>query len=75
MPQYTVLVVDDDPHIRDVLRFALEKEGISVFEAENGREGIEKALQVKPHVIIMDVMMPELNGLDACQELRRSRKA
>jgi len=73
MPQYTVLVVDDDPHIRDVLRFALEKEGISVFEAENGREGIEKALQVKPHVIIMDVMMPELNGLDACQELRRSR--
>lgn len=72
MSQYTVLVVDDDSHIRDVLRFALEKEGISVFEAENGRECIEKALQIKPHVIIMDVMMPEMNGLDACQELRRS---
>ena len=73
MSQYTVLVVDDDPHIREVLRFALEKEGILVVEAENGQEGIEKALQINPHVIIMDVMMPEMNGLDACQELRRSR--
>jgi two-component system OmpR family response regulator len=72
MPQHTVLIVDDDPHIRDVLRYVLEKDGISVIEAQNGREGIEKALQLKPHMIIMDVMMPELSGLDACRELRRS---
>ena len=72
MPQHTILIVDDDPHIRDVLRYALEKEGISVIEAENGRAGVEKALQFQPHMIIMDVMMPELNGLEACQELRRS---
>jgi two-component system OmpR family response regulator len=73
MPQHTILIVDDDPHIRDVLRYALEKEGLSVIEAENGRTGIEKALQLQPHMIIMDVMMPELNGLDACQQLRRTR--
>jgi two-component system OmpR family response regulator len=73
MQKYTVLVVDDDPHIRDVLRYALEKEGISVIEAENGCMGVEKTLQLKPHIIIMDVMMPELSGLEACQILRRTQ--
>ena len=72
MPQHTVLIVDDDPHIRDVLRYALEKEGLIVIEAENGREGVEKARQCQPDMMIMDVMMPELSGLEACRELRQT---
>ncbi len=72
MPQHTVLIVDDDPHIRDVLRYALEKEGLVVIEAENGREGVEKARQCQPDMMIMDVMMPELSGLEACRELRQT---
>src|SRR5690349_12482061 len=73
MQKYTVLIVDDDPLIRDVLRYALKKDVISVIEAENGRMVVQKTLQLKPHIIIMDVMMPELSGLEACQILRRTQ--
>ena len=72
MSTYRVLIVDDDSHIRDVLRYALEKEGLSVIEAENGQVAIEQVKQAKPSMIIMDIMMPGMNGLDACIEIRRS---
>ncbi len=72
MSKHTVLIVDDDPHIREVLRYALEKEDIAVIEAENGRMGLEKTQQRQPDMIILDVMMPEMNGLDMCRELRKS---
>lgn len=68
----TILVVDDDPHIREVLRYALEKEGLRVVEADNGLMALEKARQILPDVIILDIVMPEMNGLDVCRELRKT---
>lgn len=71
--QHTVLIVDDDPHIREVLRYALEKEGIAVIEAENRERGLEEALDKAPSLIVLDVMMPELSGLELCRELRKTK--
>ncbi len=66
-----VLVIDDDSHIRDVIRFALEQAGIEVTEAVNGREGLDMVAQVRPHLVILDIIMPEMDGLETCRQLRR----
>lgn len=73
LAQQTVLIVDDDSHIREVLRYALEKEGIAVIEAKNGQSGLKKALGEVPNLIVLDVMMPELSGLELCRELRKTK--
>lgn len=74
MPPQDILLIDDDPHIRDVLRYALEQEGLTVHEAENGRLGLELAHTLQPTIIILDILMPEMNGLDVCRELRRTSR-
>jgi two-component system OmpR family response regulator len=65
-----ILVVDDDSHIRDVIRFALAREGHTVVEAENGTRGLMLAGAEKPDLIILDIMMPELDGTEVCRRLR-----
>jgi len=55
-----ILVVDDDSHIRDVIRFALAREGHTVVEAENGKRGLMLAASERPDLIVLDIMMPEL---------------
>lgn len=72
MTQPSILVVDDDAHIREVIRYALEKEGWTVYEAENGLEGLNRAGVFHPDVIVLDILMPELNGLEVCRELRKT---
>jgi DNA-binding NarL/FixJ family response regulator len=69
----TVLIVDDSAVVRKTLRKFLEgQDGWEVCgEAANGREGIEKAQQLKPDVVVLDLSMPVMNGLDAAQELTR----
>lgn len=71
MSQPRILIVDDDPHIREVLIYALNKAELEVIEARNGEEGLEKAKAHSPDVIVLDVMMPELSGLEMCQALRK----
>ena len=66
-----VLVIDDDPQVMEVLRTCLEKEGYRVLEATNGERGLQSALEEKPDLVILDVVMPKLNGLAVCAELRR----
>ena len=66
-----ILVVDDDPHIREVVRFALEKAGFSVAEAGDGREALGRFEASEPDLVVLDVMMPELDGAEVCRELRR----
>jgi DNA-binding NarL/FixJ family response regulator len=68
-----ILIVDDSAIIRKTLRETLERQdGWEVCgEAANGREGIEKALRLKPDVIVLDLAMPVMNGLDAARELTR----
>ncbi|AKD03208.1 response regulator transcription factor [Pontibacter korlensis] len=67
---YKILVVDDDPDIVELLQYNLTREGYEVTSAENGKKAIDVAIQIKPDVILMDVMMPILDGIAACRQLR-----
>lgn len=69
-----ILLIDDDAHIRDVVRFALSREGFTVTEAENGAEGLAAAERDPPDLILLDVMMPEMDGTEVCRRLRRSSR-
>ncbi len=66
----TVLIIDDEEDIRNILEYNLKKEGFSVYTSENGAGGIELAKQVNPDIIILDVMMPEMDGIEVCEVLR-----
>ena len=67
---YRILLVDDEPDILEFISYNLNKEGYTVYTASNGREAVQKALEVIPHVILLDVMMPEMDGIETCQEIR-----
>ena len=68
----TILVVDDDPHIREVVRFALEKAGMKVVEAADGKEALEAWASVSPDLVVLDILMPEMDGTDVCRRIRAS---
>ncbi|MCD4730212.1 MAG: response regulator transcription factor [Bacteroidales bacterium] len=65
-----ILIVDDEKDIIEFLRYSFEKEGFQVFTARNGTDGKELALKSKPDLIILDVMMPGIDGVELCKELR-----
>lgn len=71
---FKILLVDDEPDILEFLSFNLIQEGFEVFTAQNGKEAIRKANEVNPHLIILDVMMPEMDGMEACELLRQDEK-
>ncbi|MEI9971287.1 MAG: response regulator transcription factor [Ignavibacteriota bacterium] len=66
-----VLVVDDDAHIRELVRIFLEREGIDVYEAANGHEALAKLETVRADLVILDIMMPEMDGWELCRRLRQ----
>lgn len=66
----TILLVDDEPDILEIVRYNLALEGYKIETAENGVEAIDKAKKVKPQLIIMDVMMPKMDGIEACEKIR-----
>lgn len=68
-----ILIVDDDPQIRDVLRIALKQAGHSVAEAGDGAEGLAKARNGKADLIVLDIGLPEMDGLEVCRRLRTER--
>lgn len=67
---YKILVVDDEKDIRELIEYNLLKEGYEVWLAANGREAVETAFSVKPDLVLMDVMMPEMDGLEACRLIK-----
>lgn len=67
-----VLVVEDDATVRDVLSTLLGFDGFEVETASDGTEGLEKADAMQPDVVLLDVVMPGMNGLDVCRSLRKS---
>ncbi len=69
-----ILLVDDEPDILEFLSYNLRKEHYTVFIAENGKTGIEIARREEPHLIILDVMMPGMDGIETCTELRKDPK-
>ena len=71
MEEAKILLVDDEPDILEFIGYNLKKEGFSVFTAPNGKKAIELARKELPQVIILDVMMPEMDGIETCEEIRR----
>ena len=61
-----ILLVDDEPDILEILSYNLSAEGYQISTASNGAEAVKKAKKQQPHLIIMDVMMPEMDGIEAC---------
>lgn len=66
----TILLVDDEEDILEFISYNLKKNGYNVFTANDGEEGIRKALKVKPDLIILDVMMPKMDGIETCEQMR-----
>jgi len=69
--QQTVLIADDEAQIREILRIYFEKEGFKVIEAADGAEAIVQAQAGKPDILILDIMMPVLDGLEVCKQVRK----
>jgi two-component system OmpR family response regulator len=67
-----ILIVDDDPAIREVVRFALSRAGFGTAEATDGAAGLAAALEAPPDLIVLDVMLPEMDGTEMCRRLRAS---
>ena len=72
MANEKILVVDDDANICELLRLYLTKEGYQVTTANDGEEGLEKFSQVKPDMVLLDVMMPRMDGLEVCRRIRKA---
>jgi two-component system, OmpR family, response regulator len=67
-----ILVADDDAHIREVISFALEKAGMQVTLAEDGRQALSKFSEHSTDLIVLDINVPELDGLEVCREIRKT---
>lgn len=71
MDDIKILLVDDEPDILEFIGYNLRKEGFTVYTASNGRQAINIAREQVPQVIILDVMMPEMDGIETCEEIRK----
>jgi len=67
-----ILIVDDEKNIVDILKFNLKKEGFTTVEAYDGEQAIELAMNEKPDLILLDVMLPKTDGFTVCRKLRQS---
>ena len=68
----SILVVDDDPHIRDVVRFAFEKTGMTISTAQNGQEALRLFDRGVHQLVVLDIGMPEMDGLEVCRQIRKN---
>ena len=66
-----ILLVDDEPDVLEIVGYNLLQEGYQIFTAENGKQAVQSAKKHNPHLIIMDVMMPEMDGMEACEIIRK----
>ena len=70
---HKILVVDDEPSIVTLMKFNLEKAGYEVITAEDGRQGLDLSLTEKPDLIVLDLMLPGMDGMDVCKTLRQEK--
>lgn len=68
---FIILLVDDEEDILDFVGYNLRKEGYTVYTATNGRDAIDLAVKVTPHLVLLDLMMPEMDGVETCREIKR----
>lgn len=69
----TVLIVDDEKNIVDIIAFNLKKEGYKVLKASDGEQGVRMALEQEPDLILLDIMMPKMDGYEACKKIREKK--
>ena len=69
---HSILVVDDDPHIRDVVRFAFEKTGMQISTAQDGKEALRQFDRNVHELVVLDIGMPEMDGLEVCRQIRKT---
>lgn len=69
-----ILLVDDEADILEFMTYNLEKEGYEIFTATNGLDAIEKAMSIAPNLIILDIMMPQVDGIEVCRHIRKNKK-
>lgn len=74
MANKTILVVDDEQDILDLIEYNLKKEGFKVLKAENGEKGIEIAKEYKPDLVLLDIMMPKMDGLETVELIRKDEE-
>ena len=67
---YKILIADDDPRIREILRVYFKKADFEVIEAEDGQQALTKVEKEKPNIVLLDIMMPVMDGIQACEEIR-----
>lgn len=70
----SILLVDDEEQTRDLLRLMLKRDGYEVFEAEDGYEALEKVKTLLPDLVLLDVMMPDIDGIAVCEQIRADAK-
>jgi len=70
---FKILLVDDEPDILEFLSYNLKKEGYEILTANNGRDAIDIAKKELPHLIVLDVMMPDMDGIETCREIREQK--
>ncbi|TVR26664.1 MAG: response regulator [Balneolaceae bacterium] len=70
MSKQTILVVDDEQDLLDLIEYNLKKEGFRVLKAENGEQGIQAAREHKPNLVLLDIMMPKMGGIEVCDQMR-----
>ena len=68
---YRILIVDDEADILEFIRYNLKKEGYEVYTASDGLEALKVAAEVSPHLVLLDVMMPNMDGMETCRQLRK----
>ena len=69
--KYKILIVDDEPDILEFINYNLNREGFKVYQASSGREAISTAIEQIPDLILLDIMLPEMDGIETCQEIRK----
>lgn len=69
-----VLIIDDEQHIVELLKYNLETNGYKAYFSFNGRDGLSAAFEKKPDLILLDIMLPEMDGYDVCKELRKNKE-
>ena len=74
MPDINILVVDDEKEIADLIEIYLVSDGYKVFKAENAAKGLEIISKEEVHLVLLDIMMPGMNGLEMCKKIRETNK-
>jgi two-component system, OmpR family, alkaline phosphatase synthesis response regulator PhoP len=72
MTNHTILLVDDEADVLEFLSYTIQKEGYRVFTASNGLEAVKKTIELSPSLVLMDLMMPEMDGIEACLAIRNN---